>query len=165
MSRNARVDKNGENSAKVWRIFISGSKGFPLRVAILAKWYIWRIWRTFTKVLAKFQMRWQRGSLKVAILTKKANLAKMAKMAHSRQSLANVPMTWQSLPSESGDFGENGKYCERPPVLGKIQMRWQRGPLKVRTFTKMANMVRIHQSLSYKSNKMAKGVPFESTKV
>ena len=74
-------------------------------------------------------------------------------------------MTWQRLPFESGAFGENGKYCEHPPVLGKIQMRWQRGPLKVRTFTKMANMVRICQSLSYKSNKMANGVPFESTKV
>ena len=94
MSRNARVGENGENSANVWRIFIRGIKGFPLRVAILAKWYIWRIWRTFTKVLAKFQMRWQRGSLKVAILTKKANLAKVAKMAHSRQSLANVPTSY-----------------------------------------------------------------------
>ena len=109
-------------------------------------------------------MRWQKDSLKVAILTKKANLAKMAKMAHSRQSLANVPMTWQTLPFESGDFGENGKYCERPPVLGKIQMRWQRGPLKGRIFTKMANMVRIRQSLSYKSNKMAKGSPLKVPK-
>ena len=26
------------------------AKGSPLRVAILAKWYIWRIWRTFTKI-------------------------------------------------------------------------------------------------------------------
>ena len=164
MSRNSRVGENGENSAKVWRIFIWGSKGFPLRVAILAKWYIWRIWRTFTKVLAKFQMRWQRGSLKVAILTKKANLAKMAKMAHSRQSLANVPMTWQRLHFESGDFGENGKYCEHPPVLGKIQMRWQRGPLKVKIFPKMASMVRIRQSFSYKSNKMAKGCPLKVPK-
>ena len=94
MSRNARVGKNGENFAKVWRIFIRGRKGFPLRVAILAKWYIWRIRRTFTKVLAKFQMRWQRGSLKVAILTNKANLAKVAKMTHSRQSLANGPTSY-----------------------------------------------------------------------
>ena len=98
-------------------------------------------------------MRWQRGSLKEAILTKKANLAKMAKMAHSRQSLANVPMTWQRLPFESGDFGENGKCCKRPPVLGKIQMRWKKVPLKVVIFTKMANMVRFRHSLSYKSNK------------
>ena len=97
-------------------------------------------------------MRWQRGSLNVAILTK---------MAHSRQSLANVPMTWQRLPFESGDFGENGKYCEHPPVLEKIKMRWQRGPLKVGIFTKMANVVRIRQSLSYKSNKMAKGSPLK----
>ena len=134
------------------------AKGSPLRVAILAKWYIWRIWRTFTKVLAKFQMRWQRGSLKVAILTK------MAKMAHSRQSLANVPLTWQRLHFESGDFGENGKYCEHPPVLGKIQMRWQRGPLKVKIFPKMASMVRIRQSFSYKSNKMAKGCPLKAPK-
>ena len=51
------------------------------------------------------------------------------------------------------DFGQNGKYCEHPPVLGKIQMRWQKGPLKVVIFTKMANKVRIRQSLSYKSNK------------
>ena len=141
---------------KVWRIFIRGSKGFPRRVAILAKWYIrrkWWIWRTFTKVLAKLQMRWQRGSLKEAILTKKANLAKMAKMAHPRQSLANVPKTCQRLPFESGDFGENGKCCEHPPVLGKIQMRWKKGPLKVVIFTKMANMVRFRHSLSYKSNK------------
>ena len=106
-------------------------------------------------------MRWQRGSLKVAILTKKANLAKMEKMAHIRQSLANVPMTWQRLLFESGDFGENGKYCEHPPGLGKIKMRWQRGPLKVRIFTKMANIVRIRQSLSYKSNKMAKRSPLQ----
>ena len=98
-------------------------------------------------------MRWQRGSLKEAILTKKANLAKMAKIAHSRQSLANVPMTWQRLPFESGDFGENGKCCEHPPVLGKIQMRWKKGPLKVVIFTKMANVVRFRHSLSYKSNK------------
>ena len=102
--------------------------------------------------------------MKVAILTQKANLAKMEKMAHSHQSLANVPLTWQRLPFESGDFGENGKYCEHPPVLGKIQMRWQRGPLKVRMFTKMANMVRIRQSFSYKSNNMAKGSPLKVPK-
>ena len=83
MSRNARVGKNGENFAKVWRIFIWGSKGFPLRVAILAKWYIWRIRRTFTKVLAKFQMRWQRGPLKVRIFPKKANMVRI------RQSFSN----------------------------------------------------------------------------
>ena len=98
-------------------------------------------------------MRRQRGSLKEAILTKKANLAKLAKMAHPRQSLANVPKTCQRLPLESGDFGENGKCCEHPPVLGKIQMRWKKGPLKVVIFTKMANMVRFRHSLSYKSNK------------
>ena len=153
MSRNARVGENGENSANVWRIFIWGSKGFPLRLAILAKWYIWQIWRTFTKVLAQFQMRWQRGILKVAILTKKANLAKMAKMAHSRQSLANVPMTWQRLHFESGDFGENGKYCEHPPVLGKIQMIWQRGPLKVRIVPKMANKMAKGSSLKVPKSK------------
>ena len=83
-------------------------------------------------------MRWQRGSLKVAFLPKKANLAKRQKVAHSRQSLANVPMTWQRLPFESGDFGQNGKYCEHPPVSGKIQIRWQRGPLKVAILTKTA---------------------------
>ena len=73
-------------------------------------------------------------------------------------------MTWQRLPFESGAFGENGKYCEHPPVLGKIQMRWQRGPLKERIFTKMANTVRIRQSLSYKSNNMAKGSPLKVLK-
>ena len=104
-------------------------------------------------------MRWQRGSLKVAFLPKKENLAKRQKVAHSRQSLANVPMTWQRLPFESGDFGQNGKYCEHPPVSGKIQIRWQRGPLKVAIFTKMTNMVRIRQSLSYNWNKIAKRSP------
>ena len=90
-------------------------------------------------------MRWQRGSLKVAISTKKANLAKMAKMSHSRQILANVPMTWQRLPFESGDFGENGKYCEHPPVLGKIQMRWQRPrPFESEDF---------HENGEYRENK------------
>ena len=101
----------------------------------------------------------QRGSLKVAILPKKANLAKRQKVVHSRQSLANVPMTWQRLPFESGDFGENGKYCEHLPVSGKIQIRWQRGPLKVVIFTKMKNTVRRRQNLSYKSNKIAKRSP------
>ena len=38
-------------------------------------WHIcrkWWIWQTFDKVLAKIQIRWQRSSLKVAILTKTA---------------------------------------------------------------------------------------------
>ena len=132
MSRNARVGENGENSANVWRIFIWGGKGFPLRVAVLAKWYIWRIWRTFTKVLAKFQMRWQRGSLKVAILTKKANLAKVAKMAHSRQSLANVPTSYD--------------VAKAPLWEWRFWRKWQ--------------ILRTSASFRKNSNEMAKG-PFE----
>ena len=83
------------------------------------------------QVLTKIQMRWQRGALKVAILTKMANLTKLAKMANSRQSLTDVPMTWQRDPSESGYFGENGIFGE--------------------------NMATFANRLSCKSKKMARG--------
>ena len=74
--------------------------------------------------LNKIQMRWQRGALKVAILTK---------MANSRQSLTDVPMTWQRDPSESGYFSENGIFGE--------------------------NMATFANRLSCKSKKMARGAP------
>ena len=109
------------------------------------------------KSLSKTSNEMAKGQFKRDDFNEKGEFAKMAKIVLCHQSLANVPMTWQRLPFESGDFSENGKYCKHPPVLGKIQMRWQKGPLKVVIFMKMVNMVRIRQSLSYKSNKMAKG--------
>ena len=146
MSRNARVGENGENgenSANVWRIFIWGSKGFPLRVAILAKWYIWRIWRTFTKIsneMAKGQFESGDFNEKGEFGENGKNGALSPKFGECSSDVAKAPLwewrfwrKWQILrtsasfgknsnemakgPFESDDFPENGEYGENSSKL------------------------------------------------
>ena len=70
MCRNPSNGENGEYGEKLREG--GGIKEFPLRVAILAK-------NLLDKKFLVFSLkRWQRGSLKVAILTEIASLAKMA---------------------------------------------------------------------------------------
>ena len=61
-------------------------------------------------------------------------------------------MTWQRGSVQSSDFDDNGQfeenkeYCENSSKSAKIQMRWQRAPLKDAILTKIANMAKIRQS-------------------
>ena len=114
--------------------------------------------------LSKISNEMAKGQFESGDFNEKGEFGEIGKNGALSPKFGEVPLTWQRLHFESGDFGENGKYCEHPPVLGKIQMRWQRGPLKVRIFPKMANMVRIRQSFSNNSNKMAKGSPLKVPK-
>ena len=69
------------NMAKDWER-VGGIKEFPLRVAISAKKFLDKKFLVFSLI------RRQRGSLKVAIFTE---IASLAKMAYSWQNLANIP--------------------------------------------------------------------------
>ena len=73
-------------------------------------------------------------------------MAKMADLAKKEIATGLVKISIAKGPFESGDFsengifGENGEYGKKfAKVLAKIQIRWQRGPLKVAILTKTAN--------------------------
>ena len=85
----------------------------------LRKWQIWRKlweWRKFVIVLWTSQMIWQRGSVQ------------------------------SSDFDDNGQFKENKEYGENSSKSARIQMRWQRAPLKEAILTKIANMAKIRQS-------------------
>ena len=176
MSRHTRVGENGENSANVWRIFIWGSKGFPLRVAILAQWYIWRIWRTwrtFTKIsneMAKGQFESgdfnEKGEFgengKNGALSPKFGewrgkgstlrvpiLAKMANIANIRQFWEKFKWDGKGALWKWGFSRKWRIWWEFVKALATTRIRWQRGPLWK------------YQSLRKNWNEIAKW-PFES---
>ena len=70
-------------------------------------------------------------------------MAKIANLAKKKIASGLVKISIAKGPFESGDFSENGIYGEYGKtfanVLAKIQIRWQRGPLKVAIWTKTAN--------------------------
>ena len=73
-------------------------------------------------------------------------MAKMADLAKKEIATGLVKISIAKGPFESGDFSENGIFGENgeygktfAKVLAKIQIRWQRGPLKVAILTKTAN--------------------------
>ena len=59
------------------------------------------------KSLSKNSNQMARGPLKVAILTKMANMAKFVK------ALTTCQIRWQRGPLKSGDVDENGEYGEK----------------------------------------------------
>ena len=98
------------NMAKNWER-VGGIKEFPLRVAILAKKFLDKKFLVFSLI------RWQRGSLKVAIFTE---IASLAKMAYSWQNLANIPMTWQRVHFESAQVPPKIEYLAKMVNIRQI---------------------------------------------
>ena len=88
-----------------------------------------------------------------------ANLVKTVKMAKIRHSVMNKSNDMAKGPVQSSDFGHNGQFDkngENSPKSAKIQMRWQRAPLKVAVLTKIASMAKIRHRGIFKTNGMAK---------
>ena len=123
MSRNARVGENGENSAKVLRIFIWGSKGFPLRVAILAKWYIWRIRRK--QSLSKTSNEMAKGQFESGDFNKNGALS--PKFGECSYDVAKAPLwewrfwrKWQILRTPASFRKNSNEMAKRPFESGDL---------------------------------------------
>ena len=103
----------------LWSEWNEMIKGLLWEWRFLRKWQIWRKlwkWRKFVLVLWTSQMIWQRGSVQ------------------------------SSDFDNNGQFEVNREYGENSSKSARIQMRWQRAPLKETILTKIANMAKIRQS-------------------